>query len=119
MTLTTETFPPALVRATLPTGILALLEEGPLHGYGLAQELARRGFGHLKGGSLYPALSKLEEEGAVIRSWAEGDKGPARREYALTPRGRDLLNHQRKQLANLAQALGATPAAPSLQGAHP
>lgn len=99
-------FSPALVRAALATAILTCLERGDSHGYSLAQQLAEMGFGTLKGGSLYPALSKLEEAGAVTRYWAEGQSGPARREYSLTEAGREQLREQRKELSALAQTLG-------------
>lgn len=104
-----STYPQALVRATLPLAILACLETTPAHGYGLAQRLEQWGYGKLKGGSLYPALSKLEEAGFVTTSWAQGENGPARRLYDLTGAGHRHLEAERTQLAELAQQLGALP----------
>lgn len=106
--MTDPIFSPPLVRATLATAILTCLERGDAHGYGLAQQLADMGFGTLKGGSLYPALSKLEEAGAVTRYWSEGRSGPARREYTLTEAGREQLRQQRQELSALAQALSTS-----------
>lgn len=101
------TYPPALIRATLATAVLASLEKGKLHGYGLAGRLEELGYGRLRGGSLYPALSKLEEAGYVTTSWAQGESGPAKREYSLTPQGRQQLADERRNLARLTAALGA------------
>lgn len=73
--------------------MLATLDGGPLHGYALAQVLAERGFGLLKGGSLYPVLNRLEEAGDVAATWVEGHGGPGRKAYDLTAQGRARLGH--------------------------
>lgn len=107
--MTNSTYPQALVRATLPLAILACLEAESMHGYGLAQQLEGWCYGRLKGGSLYPALSKLEDAGFVTTSWAQGESGPARRLYEITGAGHRHLKAERAQLAELAQQLGAFP----------
>lgn len=114
--MTNSTYPPALIRATLPLAILACLETAPAHGYGLAQHLEHWGYGKLKGGSLYPALSKLEDAGFVTTSWEQGQNGPARRLYEISGAGRRYLETERTQLAELAQRLGALPVAVSTTG---
>lgn len=85
------TWPMPWIRASLDLAILGCLVEGPLHGYGIAQRLEERGFGRLKGGSLYPALARLGEQGHVESSWVQGDSGPGRRNYVITDAGRDHL----------------------------
>ncbi|MGV3102705.1 PadR family transcriptional regulator [Rothia sp. 32237D007AR] len=100
-------YPPSLIRATLPTAVLACLEQDDLHGYGLATRLEELGYGRLRGGSLYPALSKLEEAGYVTTTWTEGKSGPARRQYRLTDAGARQLAKERATLARLTSALGA------------
>ena len=74
----TPPWPSAWVRAALEPAILGALTAGPLHGYGIAQTLAARGFGTLRGGSLYPVLARLEEAGHVTTRWVEGQAGPGR-----------------------------------------
>lgn len=106
---TTSTWPAGWVRAALPTAILACLEAGPQHGYAVAQSLAARGFGQPRGGSLYPALAKLAEAGAVQTAWVEGAAGPGRRQYTLTPKGRERLAAERQGWQELVQALGPGP----------
>ena len=81
-------WPSAWVRAALEPAILGALLDGPLHGYGIAQTLAERGFGKLRGGSLYPVLARLEEAGHVDTHWVEGQGGPGRKDYELTDAGR-------------------------------
>ncbi len=56
-----------MLRAMLELAILGLLKEQPMHGYDLRKRL-RSGFGllaTLSFGSLYPALARLEQAGAV------------------------------------------------------
>lgn len=81
-------WPSGWVRAALEPAILGALLQGPLHGYGIAQTLADRGFGKLRGGSLYPVLARLEEAGHVDTRWVEGQGGPGRKDYELTDAGR-------------------------------
>lgn len=80
------------VRASLDLAILGTLASAPLHGYALAQELQARGFGRLRGGSLYPALARLQEAGHVEAAWAQVESGPGRKDYRLTAEGRRHLS---------------------------
>ncbi|MGA2211438.1 MAG: helix-turn-helix transcriptional regulator [Acidimicrobiales bacterium] len=67
--------------------ILGLLKEQPMHGYDLRKRL-RSNFGLLSSlsfGSLYPALARLEHEGAVRAVSAEPEpSGPSAEVVALT-----------------------------------
>jgi PadR family transcriptional regulator, regulatory protein PadR len=67
--------------------LLALLRSGPDYGFGLAQRLGAAGLGDVPGGTLYPALLRLERQGWVQVSWADSDAGPRRKYYALTEEG--------------------------------
>jgi PadR family transcriptional regulator, regulatory protein PadR len=84
-------WPAPWVRAALDVAVLATLDGSPRHGYAIAQALSERGFGLLKGGSLYPALNRLEEAGDVVATWVEGQGGPGRKTYELTGQGRARL----------------------------
>lgn len=98
-------WPTAWTRAALGTAILAAVEHGPLHGYGIAAALERRGFGRPKGGSLYPLLATLEGDGALEATWEQADSGPGRRTYTLTDAGRRRLAEERHAWVELAAAL--------------
>lgn len=104
-------WPTPWVRATLGTATLAVLSDGPLHGYGIAVTLAERGFGRPKGGSLYPLLATLEADGAVTAIWAPGASGPGRKTYALTDTGRTRLAQERASWRHLVEELGHRDAA--------
>jgi PadR family transcriptional regulator, regulatory protein PadR len=68
--------------------LLAVLEAGPLHGYAIVEELARRSDGEfdLPEGTVYPALHRLEAAGLLSSRW-EVVSGRRRRVYALSQRG--------------------------------
>ena len=73
-------------RGDIRTAILQLLQEKPMHGYQIIQELEARSHGAWRPspGSVYPTLQQLEDEGLV--KTAEGEAG--RRVYELTDAGR-------------------------------
>jgi DNA-binding PadR family transcriptional regulator len=75
-------------RGDVRNGILALLNEQPMHGYQIIQELESRsqGLWRPSPGSIYPALQMFEEAGLISGSEVEG-----KRVYALTDKGRELL----------------------------
>ena len=62
--------PPVFAHGNLRLYLLALLEERPRHGYELIQALSDRFGGTYSpsAGTIYPRLSKLEEEGLVTKS---------------------------------------------------
>lgn len=98
-------WPGPWVRAALDLAVLSSLRSGPLHGYALAQVLAMRGFGRLRGGSLYPALARLQEAGHVQATWVEGASGPGRKDYELTDSGRGHLREGLAAWDGLSRAL--------------
>lgn len=100
----------------LPTAILACLAAGPLHGYAIAQRLGDLGLGTPKGGSLYPVLGRLETAGDVRADWVEGPSGPGRKEYTITPAGRDHLDADRAALDHLAAILHTIRSHPATPG---
>ena len=82
-----------LARGEVPTLILAILSEGPAHGYAIARAIEEQSEQALKlrEGSLYPALRVLEQQGLVESAWQEPERGPARKTYTLTDEGRTEL----------------------------
>jgi PadR family transcriptional regulator, regulatory protein PadR len=71
--------------------LLLLLAEAPAHGYELIERLRPFGFDVPDPGSLYKSLRQMEQEGLLTSEWELSTRGPARRIYALTSDGRDLL----------------------------
>jgi len=86
-----------LARSCHESLILAILVDGPRHGYQLALEIEDRSGGsfHFNHGTLYPILHKLESDGFIDGSWAEPAGKRKRRQYALTAAGRKHLKRLR------------------------
>jgi PadR family transcriptional regulator, regulatory protein PadR len=83
--------PSAWLRGLVDFCLLALLAEGEAYGYELMRRLEEHGIGPIPGGSLYPALLRLENQGHLASEWRAGAGGPGRKYYALTGRGRAAL----------------------------
>jgi PadR family transcriptional regulator PadR len=88
--------------------LLAALEPGPAHGFAVMAELRRRTDGsvNLEGGTLYPALRRLEEAGLISGTWTTSS-GRRRREYQLTDRGRRSLANERSQWRQFVATISA------------
>jgi len=86
--------------------LLALLADGPAHGYELKQAMEQR-FGSvlppLNAGQIYTTLSRLQRDGLVEDAAVTQNGRPNKRVYRLTERGRNEL---------LGWVAEATPTAP-------
>jgi PadR family transcriptional regulator, regulatory protein PadR len=82
-----DTWPSEWLRAVLPLCVLAVVAQEETYGYAIAQRLQTAGLGVVKGGTLYPVLNRLEQDGFVTSSWREGAGGPGRKFFTVTPLG--------------------------------
>ena len=75
----------------------------PMHGYGIMQnvELLSGGRVRLAAGTLYGALSTMLEKGWI--SALPGETDSRRKEYQITPAGRDALREELHRLNELYQ----------------
>lgn len=80
-----------LLRGVLDLCLLALLAESPRYGYEIVRRLEERGLALVAGGSIYPALSRLEQAGLIEGYWQPSADGPRRKYYRLRPAGRQEL----------------------------
>lgn len=96
-----------LLKGNTPTLVLAVLRDGPLHGYGIAREIERRSDSALKfkEGTLYPTLHGLEQQGLILGEWRRTDKGRERRVYSLTPAGLTELEQRTQVWERFASAI--------------
>jgi transcriptional regulator len=69
---------------------------GPLHGYGIARRIEQTSGGllALNYGTLYPALVKLEQEGAISSEWGASENNRRAKFYKLTRAGRRQLEQE-------------------------
>lgn len=82
--------------------ILLLLAEEPRNGYGLMQEVEERSGGVWRPspGSIYPALSQLEDEGLIEPS---GEDGKA---FTLTTEGQEYVEANRERMGTPWKTVG-------------
>ena len=71
--------------------ILNILSRQELYGYDIVRALIESGSIVTSEGTIYPLLSRLRREGLIEATLIESDKGPARKYYRLSLRGRNTL----------------------------
>ena len=97
-------------QGTLALMILKTLEVlGPLHGYGVARRIEETSANRLtlNYGTLYPALLKLEQEGAVVAEWRQSENNRRAKFYSLTPAGRRQLAREARDWQRNADLIAA------------
>ncbi len=72
--------------------ILGHLSPGPLHGYELKRKVQTTTAFRLHNNTLYPALRRFEEAGAVTKVAEQQEGKPPRHVFTLTELGRELLH---------------------------
>jgi len=106
------------LRGHLQPMILSVLEQGEAHGFEVWRRLENAGDGALKlrEGSLYPALYRLEKSGFIKAHWEKEKRdrrGPRRRIYRLTGKGKRQLNAGREQWHQFVAVVGRIMEAPA------
>jgi transcriptional regulator len=99
-----------VMQGTLALMILRTLAVlGPLHGYGVARRIEETSKNRLalNYGTLYPALLKLEQEGAIKGEWRPSENNRRAKFYALTAAGRKLLAREEREWQRTADLISA------------
>jgi transcriptional regulator len=87
-------------QGTLALMVLKTLEAmGPLHGYGIARRIEQTSGDMLaiNYGTLYPALLKLEQEGAIASEWGVSDNKRKAKFYRLTEAGHKQVHDEARE----------------------
>ena len=102
-----KTGKPNLLQGTLDLLILHALARGPLHGYAIAQTIHLLSDEVLKveEGSLYPALYRLELDGAIAAKWGLSENNRKAKYYEITRRGRNALAAEEQTWSRLSKAI--------------
>jgi PadR family transcriptional regulator, regulatory protein PadR len=84
------------LQGTLDLLILRLLRRGPMHGWGLSQQIqeSSRDVLQINQGSLYPALHRLEEQGWITAEWGASENNRRARFYRLTAAGKKQMEKE-------------------------
>ena len=85
-----------LVQGTLHMLILKTLALEPMHGYGIGVRLEQisKGVFRVNGGSLFPALRRLERDGLIAGDWRVTENNRRAKYYSLTAAGRTQLRRE-------------------------
>lgn len=103
-----------LPQGTLDLLILKAVALEPQHGWAISERLRQLSSEalHVRQGSLYPALHRLERRGWIKARWGSSDNNRRAKYYELTRRGRAELDTQttawRKLAATVGQVLEAS-----------
>jgi PadR family transcriptional regulator PadR len=96
-----------LLQGTLDAMVLKVLALGPQHGWGIAQRIEQISERDLRvqQGSLYPALTRLEENGWIAGEWGTSDNNRRAKFYHLTAAGRRQLERETAEWLRLSAAV--------------
>ncbi len=78
--------------------VLSSLAGGDKHGYAMVADIDEMAGVHLGPGTLYGALSRLEDQGLIIALAPEGRRRP----YRITAAGASALEEQLRTMASVA-----------------
>lgn len=78
---------PQMLKGLVTLLLLHLVAEREDYGYALVVRLREAGFGDMAEGTVYPALSRLEQAKRLDAYLVPSEKGPARKYYRITPAG--------------------------------
>ena len=97
-----------VVQGTLDLLILKALSAGELHGLGVSRRIEQitRGTFSVQPGSLFPALHRLEEAGALSSAWQPSENNRRAKFYSLTKAGRRRLGDETAQWQRVSMAIG-------------
>ena len=97
-----------LLQGTLDMLILKAVSLGPLHGYGVLlriQQISGKQL-EIQQGSLYPALYRLEHQGAIASEWGESENNRRAKYYRLTATGKAMLRTETDKWNRMSSIIG-------------
>lgn len=92
---------PQMLKGVLAVLLLSLLAEDDGYGYGIVIRLRRAGFSDVAEGTVYPALTRLEQAGSLRSYLLRSTAGPARKYYSTTDAGHAELVARRRSWTDL------------------
>lgn len=104
-------------REDLDTLVLAVLQQGPMHGYEISRRIRELSEKVLSAGEgkLYPCLHKLEQDGFIKAEWIPQENRPARKVYCLTDKGSGAAVEKRKAWEQFAAGVSAILSLPKME----
>ena len=99
--------PATLLQGTLDLLILKSLVAGEMHGLGISRRIQQLTSGtfHVKPGSLFPALHRMEDEGWISSFWGDSENNRRAKYYRLTKPGRKQLEAETRRWGRISLAI--------------
>ncbi len=98
-----------LKKGVLELAVLKIISGRERYGYDIV-EILKDGSLATSEGTIYPLLTRLKNEDLIVYKWEESDKGPPRKYYTISKKGREimeeLLNEWRKINSGLSNIIG-------------
>ena len=96
-----------LLHGNAETLVLSLIAENESYGYQIRKRLAVRSHRYFQFGfgRLYPILHGLEQRRLVTARWGEAGRIRQRKNYRITPTGRDALQQRKDRWRQFARAM--------------
>jgi len=96
-----------LLQGTLDMLILKVAALGPIHGYAIVQRIQQisKDALHIRQGSLYPALYRIQQRGWIKSKWEVSETGRKAKFYTLTKAGEKQLTVEEETWDRLALAI--------------
>jgi transcriptional regulator len=97
-----------VLQGTLILLVLRTLDAlGPLHGYGIARRIEQisKDLLQLNQGTLYPALSRMEQEGWIASKWGRSEQNRKARFYSITAAGRRRLGRETEEWKRMSSTI--------------
>jgi PadR family transcriptional regulator, regulatory protein PadR len=97
-----------LLQGTLDLVILKALALEEMHGLGISRRIEQitNGTFHVKPGSLFPALHRMEEAGWLTSVWGESENKRRAKYYRLTKAGRRQMEAETRRWSRISLAIG-------------
>ncbi|HEV2913878.1 MAG TPA: PadR family transcriptional regulator [Pyrinomonadaceae bacterium] len=104
-----DKFQTNLLQGTLDLLILKALSLGEMHGLGISRRINQltKGTFHVKPGSLFPALHRMEQSGWLIASWGESENNRRAKYYRLSRAGQKQLKTETNEWDRIALAIAS------------
>ncbi len=90
-------------RGVLSIAVLSALGREQ-YGYSLLKALADNGM-EIDQSTLYPLLRRLESQGLLHSDWRIADEARPRRYYVISPQGRSVLSHLKREWSNVVKTM--------------
>jgi PadR family transcriptional regulator PadR len=96
-----------LLKGVAPVVVLETLSRGRMYGYELSEAIETKSqkILTLGQGTLYPLLYNLEAQKLIKGEWETAESGRKRRYYSITSKGKERLETDKSQLADLFKSL--------------